>query len=90
MQTVMMSNLPDWIVNLKKGDTVVVCFPYTGNTIFAEVVENCPDNFNYANTFGTLTVKYTWNNVERTEDLIYDDYNQSKEFQNNWHAYCVI
>lgn len=86
-----MSNAPEWIFNLKKGDNIVVCFPYTGNTIFAEVIENCPDNFsNNTNTFGTLTVKYTWKNVERTEDLLYDDYSQSVEFQNNWYAFCVV
>jgi len=86
----MMSNIPEWITQLKNGDFLIVCFPYTGNTIFAKVIQNCPDNFNQANTFGTLTVKYTWNNVERTEDLLYDDYNNSVNFQNNWYAYCVI
>ena len=90
MQTGTMSNIPDWITNLKKGDNIVVCFPYTGNTIYAEVIENCPDNYNYANTFGTLTVKYTFNSVERTEDLLYDDYSNSIDFQNNWYAYCVV
>lgn len=90
MLTGTMSNIPDWIHNLKQGDNIVVCFPYTGNTIYAEVIENCPDNYNYANTFGTLTVKYTYNKVERTEDLLYDDYSNSVEFQNNWYAYCVV
>lgn len=90
MLTRMMSNTPDWITNLKEGDTIIVCFPYTGNIIYAEVITNCPDNFNHANTFGTLTVKYTYNKVERTEDLLYDDYSNSVEFQNNWYAYCVV
>lgn len=84
-----MSNAPEWIKELKVGDTIVVCFPYTGNLIFAEVIQNYPGNFNYANTFGTLTVKYTWNKIERTEDLLYDDYSNSVDFQNNWYAYCV-
>ena len=84
-----MSNTPEWIRELAVGDTIVLCFPYTGNLIFAEVIQNYPDNYNYANTFGTLTVKYTWNQVERTEDLLYDDYSNSVDFQNNWYAFCV-
>lgn len=87
----MMSNAPEWIANLKEGEVIVVCFPYTGNTIFAQVIENSPDNFsNNTNSFGTLTVKYTWKNVERTEDLLYADYSSSVEFQNNWYAFCLV
>lgn len=84
-----MSKAPEWISKLVCGDSIVVCFPYTGNTIFAEVVQNCPDNYNFANTFGSITIKYTWNKVERTEDLLYDDYSNNIEFQNNWYAYTV-
>lgn len=91
MQTGTMSNAPEWIKNLHSGDTIVVCFPYTGNTIIAEVINNSPDSFSsHTNTFGSLTVKYTWKNVERNEDLLYSDYSQNVEFQNNWYAFCLI
>ena len=85
-----MSNAPEWITKLSKGELIVVCFPYTGNVIYAEIIQNCPNNNTMSNLFGTLTVKYTWNKVERIEDLLYDDYSSSVEFQNNWYAYFVV
>lgn len=85
-----MSNTPEWITKLVEGEQIVVCFPYTGNIIYAKVIQNCPNNNIIPSMLGTLTVKYTWNKVERVEDLLYDDYSNSVDFQNNWYAYCVV
>ena len=77
----MSNNVPYWILDLCPGDELVVCFPYTGTTIFAEIIENYPSND--LNLFGTITIRYNWNNVAKEEDLLYDDYDRHGVGQNN-------
>lgn len=82
----MTKKLPDWIENLQKGDQLVVVFPATGSIIFAGVIENYPRNHNSI-YFGSITIEYTWNNVACQDDLLYDDYSNEPDNQNNWFAY---
>lgn len=84
----MTSQVPYWVQELLPGDSMVVCFPYTGSTVYAHILENCPNNDK--NLFGTITIKYLWNNVAREEDLLYDDYSKESVQQSNWYAYPVI
>jgi hypothetical protein len=83
----MSNTTPQWVKDLVTGDDIVVCFPYTGNSIFAEVVKNHskPETGSY----GAITIRYLWKGVAREEDLLYVDYNKSEENQNNWYAYHV-
>lgn len=83
-----MTNAPDWICNLKKGDELVIVFPFTGNAVFAIVVQNDPPE-QHKTTFSTITVKYVFNKVEKEEDLLYDDYSKDENYQNAWHAHPV-
>ena len=84
----MSSEIPYWIHELAPGDGMVVCFPYTGSTVYAEILENCPSG--NSSLFGTITIKYMMNNVAREEDLLYDDYSKDSVQQSNWYAYPVI
>lgn len=83
-----MNNVPEWIQNLKKGEHLVLVFPYSTDTVFAEVIENCPASVD-GMYFGTLTVNYTLNKSNRQDDLLYDDYSKTPEHQDNWYAYRV-
>jgi hypothetical protein len=81
----MTNEVPDWVESLKKGDFLVIVFPYTGETAFAEVIENNPEmDIMY---FGTITVNYTINNFTRQIDLLYDDYSRKAERYDSWYAY---
>lgn len=83
----MTDKVPEWIEALKKGDFLVVVFPYTADTVFAEVVENNPSHdIMY---FGTITVNYTINNFAKQEDLLYDDYSKDPNQYDSWYAYRV-
>lgn len=84
----MTSNHPEWIETLKQGDHMVVVFPYTGDSVFAEVIENNPTSYD-SMYFGTITINYKINNFARQEDLLYDDYSKDSEFRDNWYAYRV-
>lgn len=83
-----MSNIPDWIEDLKKGDFMVIVFPYTAQTVYAEILENSPKSMD-SMYFGTITVKYTSNNIPKQEDLLYDDYSKEPTHYDNWYAYRV-
>jgi uncharacterized membrane protein (UPF0182 family) len=84
----MTSEVPDWVEALKKGDFLVIVFPYTGETVFAEVIENGPaeDPHIY---FGTITINYTIKNFTRQVDLLYDDYSKDGNNYDSWYAYRV-
>jgi hypothetical protein len=84
----MTSKVPDWIESLRQGDFLVVVFPYHAETVYAEVIENCPTSFD-SMYFGTLTVNYTVNKNKRQDDLLYDDYSKEAEHQDSWYAYRV-
>lgn len=83
----MTTKVPEWVEALNKGDFLVVVFPYTAETVFAEVVENNPTkDLMY---FGTITVNYTINNFTKQDDLLYDDYSKEAECYDSWYAYRV-
>lgn len=83
-----MNKVPEWIETLKQGDFLVVVFPHSSETVFAEVIENCPSAFD-SMYFGTLTVNYVLHKSPRQDDLLYDDYSKNAEHQDNWYAYRV-
>jgi len=83
-----MNKVPDWVETLKQGDFMVVVFPYTGDTVFAEVIENNPALFD-SMYFGTITINYKINNFARQDDLLYDDYSKECDYRDNWYAYRV-
>lgn len=78
-------NIPSWVTDLKIGNELVIFFNSSGISVFAEVLENYPHNDFIQ--FGTITVKYTLNNVARVDDLLYDDYGDQQENVNSWVAY---
>lgn len=84
----MTNKVPDWIETLKQGDYLVIVFPYYGDTVFAEVIENNPTSFD-SMYFGTITVNYTINNFAKQDDLLYDDYSNDGDIRDSWHAYRV-
>ncbi len=84
----MTSNIPTWIEELKQGDFLVIVFVNTGDTVYAEVMENNPKSLD-SMYFGTITVKYTLNKVAKQEDLLYDDYSKDSTYQDGWYAYRV-
>lgn len=84
----MTNKVPEWIEILKKGDFFVVVFPYYGDAVFAEVVENNPTSFD-SMYFGTITINYTINNFAKQDDLLYDDYSKEGDHRDNWYAYQV-
>ena len=84
----MTTKVPEWIESLKQGDFLVVVFPYTGETVFAEVIENNPTAYD-SMYFGTITINYSINNFTKQDDLLYDDYSKEPDFRDNWHAYRV-
>jgi hypothetical protein len=83
-----MNKVPDWVETLKQGDFMVVIFPYTGDTVFAEVIENSPSSYD-SMYFGTITINYKINNFARQDDLLYDDYSKECDHRDNWYAYRV-
>lgn len=83
----MKNSAPDWVCNLKQGDELIIIFPYTGVTLFAQVIQN---DSRQSTVYGILTIKYLYNNVAREEDLLYDDYTKDATYQNGWYAYPVI
>lgn len=83
-----MSNVPEWIQALNKGEFLVVVFPYTTDAVFAEVIENCPTSPD-GMYFGTLTVNYIINKQAKQDDLLYDDYSKDPQHQDSWYAYRV-
>lgn len=83
-----MSNIPEWIEQLKQGEFLIIVFPYTGDTVYAEVLENNPKSTNSI-YFGTITVQYTINKLTRQDDLLYDDYSKESNTHDSWHAYRV-
>ena len=83
-----MSNIPSWIEELQQGDFLVIVFPYSGDTVYAEVVENSPKTMN-SMYFGTITINYTINKIKKQEDLLYDDYSKEPSHYDNWYAYRV-
>lgn len=84
----MTNNVPSWIEELKQGDFLVIVFPYTGSTVYAEVMENSPKSLD-SMYFGTITVSYNLNKIAKQEDLLYDDYSKDATYHDNWYAYRV-
>jgi hypothetical protein len=84
-----MNKAPDWVKNLSAGDAIVIVFPYTGYTIFAEVTKNNP-TLESSLYFGTISIKYKDRSTEREEDLLYDYYCKETDSMENWFAYPVI
>lgn len=84
----MTNKFPEWVEKLKQGDFLVIVFPYTGDTVYAKVIENNPTPADSI-YFGTITVNYSINNSSKHEDLLYDDYSKEPENFDNWHAYRV-
>lgn len=84
-----MSNVPSWIRQLIKGETLIVVFPKTNKHHLAEVLENTPvdDEKNY---FGILTVNYRSNHFARQDDLLYDDYSYEADAPNHWYAHIIM
>jgi len=84
----MINDIPDWVFKLKKGDHLMITFPYTNEILFAEVVENIPQEL-YSSYIGILTVNYI-NKFTRHEDLLYDDYALNGTSFSSWYAYQVV
>lgn len=83
-----MNSVPSWVCDLKPDDELIIVFSFTGNTLYATVLENDPRDKNSA-SFGILTVRYMYNNLVKEEDLLYDDYTKDTSYQHGWHAYPV-
>lgn len=84
----MIDNIPDWVYSLKKNDHIMIVFPYTNETLYAEVVDNDPHDL-HSQYIGILTVNYI-NKFTRHEDLLYDDYCINGAKHSNWFAYQVV
>lgn len=74
--------IPQWILELKQHDELLLYFPFTGNSAWAEFLSN--------NAFlGEIEVQYIWKNKVKHDTLSYDNYTLDCSSYENWYAYPV-
>jgi hypothetical protein len=79
-----MSEIPDWLKNLKNGDEILLVYPFTGNSHYAEImVYNI-----FLDKPNSIKVSYkNTNNIEEVVVLHFSDYSTESSHSYNWFAY---
>ena len=81
-------DVPTWVKTLKSGDSFMVYFPRRQQVSYSKVVSN----FIPVSTemLAIITISYKFNNIETTEELLYDNYSTITESDNSWSAFQII
>lgn len=75
-------SVPQWILELHPHDELLLYFPFTGNSAWAELISR--DSFN-----AEVEVQYIWKNKVKHDRLSYDNYTLDAGSYENWYAYPV-
>jgi len=73
--------VPEWLKSLTLQQELLLYFPYTGNSVYAEFAGYLED------WQPGIRVQYIWKGAIKTDHLQYDNYKNEPDSYDNWIAY---